>query len=84
MIWRYEFMATRFWRAGTLVIEDGEFRAEHVEDAKAVLHSVARNLKVSVETRPDAVRLVDASGREVMRLPLTAREAEPQAPRLSA
>jgi hypothetical protein len=84
MIWRYEFMATRFGRAGSLVIEDGEFRAEHVEDAKAVLHSVARNLKVSVETRPDSVRLVDRLGREVMRLPVAAHKARPQAHRLSA
>ena len=77
-------MATRFSLAGSLVIEDGEFRAKHVEDAKAVLRSVARNLKVSAEARPDAVRLVDRLGREVMRLPIAAHKAKPQAHRLSA
>ena len=51
-------------RAGSIVIDDGEFRAERVEDAQALVRSVARNIKLSRDTRPDAVRLVDASGRE--------------------
>ena len=79
MIWRYEFVATRFGRAGPIVVDDGAFRAENVEDAKAVLDCVARNIRVSGEARPDAVRLVDALGREVMRHPLAAREAVPGA-----
>jgi hypothetical protein len=69
VIWRYEFIATRFNRAGSIVIDDGEFRAERLEEAKTLLLSVARNIKLSRDTHPDVVRLVDAEGREVMRLP---------------
>jgi hypothetical protein len=76
--WRYEFIATRFNRAGSIVIDDGEFRAERVEDAQALLRSVARNIKQSRDTRPDAVRLFDASGREVMRLSLDVDERDPE------
>jgi hypothetical protein len=79
VIWRYQFIATRFNRAGAIIIDDGEFRAERVEDAMALLSSVARNIKPSRDTRPDVVRLVDAAGREVMRLPLGDREPEPEA-----
>jgi hypothetical protein len=80
VIWRYEFIATRFNRAGFVVIDDGEFSAERVEDAKILLHSVAKNIKLSRDTQPDAVRLVDAEGKEVMRLPLGDRdESEPKA-----
>ncbi len=79
VLWRYEFIATRFNRAGSIVIDDGEFRAERVEDAVALLRSVARNIKLSRDTRPDALRLVDTSGREVMRLSLGVGEGEPKA-----
>ncbi len=56
MLWRYEFIATRFNRAGPIVIDDGEFRAERIEDAKTILRSVARNIRVPTDTQPDAVR----------------------------
>jgi hypothetical protein len=79
LIWRYEFVATRLSLAGSLVIDDGGCRAQHLEDAQAVLGCAARNIKVSADTRPDVIRPVDPSGRDVMRLPLTTCEVEPQA-----
>jgi hypothetical protein len=78
VIWRYEFLATRFNRSGSVVIDDGEFRTEHFDHAMAVLRSVARNIKVPRDTRPDAVGLVDAAGREVMRLALGMGESQPE------
>jgi hypothetical protein len=75
----YEVVAKRFMLAGSVLINHGGFRAEHVEDAKAVLRCAARNLMVSGETRPDAIRLADPLGLEVMRLPLTSCPPEPQA-----
>jgi hypothetical protein len=79
VLWRFEFIVTRFNRAGSIVVDDGEFRAERVEDAKALLRSFARNIKLSRDTPRDAVRLFDPLGREVMRLSLGIDEEKPEA-----
>ena len=47
-----------------------------MEDPLALLDSIARNIK-SRNAAPDALRLVDASGREVMRLLVGADEGGP-------
>jgi hypothetical protein len=53
--------------------------APSASNAKTLLHRVARNIKLSRDTEPDAVRLIDALGREVMRLSLGTREGKPEA-----
>ena len=51
---------------------------EHIDDAKAVLRSVSRNIKAPTDTQPDAARLIDASGREVMRRSLSVDATKPE------
>jgi hypothetical protein len=70
MTWRYEFIATRHPHSNCLILDGGKFKATNICDARAVLASVVRNIKVSGPTKPDAIRLIDPKGREVCRAPL--------------
>jgi len=70
MTWRYEFIATRHPRSDCMILDGGKFKAADVCDAREVLASVVRNIKVSGPTRPDAIRLIDPKGREVCRASL--------------
>lgn len=70
MTWRYEFIATRHSRSNCLILDGGKFKAADICDARAVLASVVRNIKVSGPMKPDAIRLIDPKGREVCRAAL--------------
>jgi hypothetical protein len=70
MTWRYEFIATRHPHSNCLILDGGKFKAVDICDARKVLASVVRNIKVSGPTRPDAIRLIDPKGREVCRATL--------------
>lgn len=65
MAWRYEFIV--IWRPYTefMVLDGGEFPARDADDARTVLASVVRNIKISGPTKPDVIRLIDPTGREV-------------------
>jgi hypothetical protein len=67
MTWRYEFIATRHPHSNCMILDGGKFKAVDICDAREVLASVVRNIKVSGPTRPDAIRLIDPKGREVCR-----------------
>jgi hypothetical protein len=70
MTWRYEFIATRHPHSNCMILDGGKFKAVDICDAREVLASVVRNIKVSGPTRPDAIRLIDPKGREVCRASL--------------
>jgi hypothetical protein len=53
-----------------MILDGGKFKAVDICDAREVLASVVRNIKVSGPTRPDAIRLIDPNGREVCRATL--------------
>ncbi len=76
MTWRYEFIATRHPHSNCMILDGGKFKAVDICDAREVLASVVRNIKVSGPTRPDAIRLIDPKGREVCRA--TLENAAPQ------
>jgi hypothetical protein len=50
-----------------MILDGGKFKAVDICDAREVLASVVRNIKVSGPTRPDAIRFIDPKGREVCR-----------------
>jgi hypothetical protein len=70
MTWRYEFIATRHPHSNCLILDGGKFKAADICNAREVLASVVRNIKVSGPTKPDAIRLIDPKRREVCRAPL--------------
>ncbi len=70
MTWCYEFIATRHPHSNYLILGGGKFKPADICDAREVLASVVRNIRVSGPTKPDAIRLIDPKGREVCRAPL--------------
>jgi hypothetical protein len=71
--WRYEFIATGQPHSDLLILDVGHFKADDISDARKVLASVIRNVKVSGPTKPNAIRLLDPRGAEVWRALLQER-----------
>jgi hypothetical protein len=74
--WQYEFIATGQPHSDLLVLDGGQFQADDFSDARRVLASVIRNIKVSGPTRPNAIRLLDPLGQEAWRAKLQHRGEE--------
>jgi hypothetical protein len=71
--WRYEFIATGQPHSDLLILDVGHFKADDISDARKILASVIRNVKVSGPTKPNAIRLLDPRGAEVWRALLQER-----------
>jgi hypothetical protein len=71
--WRYEFIATDQPHSPLVVLDGGNFLADHIHAARSVLASVMRNVKMSGPTKPTAIRLLDPKGEEVGRALLQER-----------
>jgi hypothetical protein len=68
MIWGYEFINISTKRQEPRVLGGGTFFARDLEAAKATAESALRNVTAAGATNlPDAVRLLDQSGKEIWR-----------------
>jgi hypothetical protein len=68
MTWAYEFIRI-IPRRQLRVLYRGRFAAHDIEAAKATAESVLRNVTAAgAGNVPDAVRLLDQSGKEIWRL----------------
>jgi hypothetical protein len=71
MIWRYEFIHIFPKRRVPHVFRKGTFIAQDIEAAKATAESALRNVTAAgAGNVPDAVRLLDQSGKEIWRSPM--------------
>lgn len=59
-----------------IILGAGEFEAIDAEEAKTVLASVIKNIKTGGPIEPDAIRLIDAEGREIWCTLLSTQAAE--------
>jgi hypothetical protein len=71
--WQYEFIVTDQPHSPVVVLDGGYFKAGDISDARSVLASVIRNVKVAGPTKPNAIRLLDPLGEEVWRASLQER-----------
>jgi hypothetical protein len=65
--WQYEFIYIDQRHSPVVVLDGGYFKADGISDARSVLASVVRNVKVFGPTKPNAIRLLDPLGEEVWR-----------------
>jgi hypothetical protein len=71
MIWRYEFIHIFPKRREPHALRHGTFIAQDIEAAKATAESALRNVTAAgAGNVPDAVRLLDQSGKEIWRSPM--------------
>lgn len=76
MLCGYEFIWQKPTSKAPIILSAGEFEAIDAEEAKTVLASVIKNIKTGGPIEPDAIRLIDAEGREIWRTLLSTQAAE--------
>src|SRR5690349_11908743 len=85
MMWGYEFIHISPRRGEIQVLSGGRFFAHDFEAAKATAQGALRNVTAAgARNAPDAVRLLDQSGKEVWRsrAKIGARRRKPLGPQI--